>query len=78
MDRLTAAGIEMEPGTEDKGRKEMEMFDALQNDSNRLAYVHGLLSNVGDADMVKAISTLKVLAKSPRVSPRILEELKTE
>lgn len=78
MDRLTAAGIEMQPGTEDKGRKEMEMFDALRADSNQLAYVHALLSNVPESDMLKVISTLKVLAKDHSVSPRILEELKTE
>ena len=78
MDRLTIAGIEMNPGTEDKGRKEMEMFDALQADSNQLAYVHALLSNVPEPDMLKVISTLKVLAKDHSVSPRILEELKTE
>ena len=34
MDRLTIAGIEMNPGTKDKDRKEAEMFDALQADSN--------------------------------------------
>ena len=78
MDRLTIAGIEMQPGTEDKGRKEMEMFDALQSDSNQLAYVHALLSNVPESDMLKVISTLKVLAKDHSVSPAILEELKTE
>ena len=78
MDRLTAAGIEMNPGTEDKGRKEMEMFDALRADSNQLAYVHALLSNVPESDMLKVISTLKVLAKDHSVSPAILEELKTE
>lgn len=78
MDRLTAAGIEMNPGTEDKGRKEMEMFDALRADSNQLAYVHALLSNVPESDMIKVISTLKVLAKDHSVSPAILEELKTE
>ena len=78
MDRLTAAGIEMQPGTEDKGRKEMEMFDALQADSNQLAYIHALLSNVPESDMLKVISTLKVLAKDKMVSDRILEELKTE
>lgn len=78
MDRLTVAGIEMKPGTKDKGRKEAEMFDALQADSNQLAYVHALLSNVPESDMLKVISTLKVLAKDHSVSPRILEELKTE
>ncbi len=78
MDRLTIAGIEMNPGTEDKGRKEMEMFDALQADSNQLAYVHALLSNVPESDMLKVISTLKVLAKDHSVSDQILEELKTE
>ena len=77
MARLPAAGIEMNPGTEDKGRKEMEMFDALQAASNQLAYVHALLSNVPESDMLKAISTLKVLAKDHSVSPAILEELKT-
>lgn len=78
MDRLTAAGIEMNPGTDDKGRKEMEMFDALQSDSNQLAYVHALLSNVPESDMIKVISMLKVLAKDNSVSTAILEELKTE
>ena len=77
MDRLTIAGIEINPGTEDKGRKEMEMFDALQADSNQLAYIHALLSNVPEPDMLKVISTLKVLAKDHSVSPAILEELKT-
>ena len=78
MDRLTIAGIEMNPGTKDKGRKEAEMFDALQADSNQLAYVHALLSNVPEQDMLKVISTLKVLAKDHSVSDQILEELKTE
>ena len=78
MDRLTIAGIEMNPGTKDKGRKEAEMFDALQADSNQLAYVHALLSNVPEPDMLRVISTLKVLAKDHSVSPAILEELKTE
>lgn len=77
MDRLTIAGIEMNPGTKDKGRKEAEMFDALQSDSNQLAYVHALLSNVPESDMLRVISTLKVLAKDHSVSPAILEELKT-
>ena len=76
MDRLTIAGIEMNPGTKDKGRKEAEMFDALQSDSNQLAYVHALLSNVPEPDMLRVISTLKVLAKDHSVSPAILEELK--
>ena len=78
MDSLTIAGIEMNPGTEDKGRKEAEMFDALQADSNQLAYVHALLSNVPESDMLRVISTLKVFAKDHSVSPAILEELKTE
>ena len=78
MDRLTIAGIEMNPGTKDKGRKEAEMFDALQADSNQLAYVHALLSNVPESDMLKVISTLKVLAKDHSVSDQILEELKTQ
>ena len=77
MDLLTIAGIEMNPGTKDKGRKEAEMFDALQSDSNQLAYVHALLSNVPESDMLKVISTLKVLAKDHSVSDHILEELKT-
>ena len=76
MDRLTIAGIEMNPGTEDKGRKEMEMFDALQADSNQLAYVHALLSNVPESDMLKVISTLKVFAKDKMVSDQIIDRLK--
>lgn len=78
MDRLTAAAIAIDPNAEDKGRKEMEMFDALRADSNQLAYVHALLSNVPESDMIKVISTLKVLAKDNSVSTAILEELKTE
>ena len=77
MDRLTAAAIAIDPNAEDKGRKEMEMFDALQSDSNQLAYIHALLSNVPDQDMLKVISTLKVLAKDHSVSQAILKELKT-
>ena len=76
MDRLTIAGIEMNPGTKDKGRKEMEMFDALQSDSNQLAYVHALLSNVPESDMLRVISTLKVLAKDKMVSDQIIDRLK--
>ena len=78
MDRLTIAGIEMQPGTEDKGRKEMEMFDALQADSNQLAYVHALLSNVPQENEIKMISTLKALAKDNTVSQAILERLETK
>lgn len=78
MDRLTIAGIEMNPGTEDKGRKEMEMFDALQADSNQLAYVHALLSNVPEENEIKMISTLKALAKDKTVSQAILERLETK
>ena len=77
MDRLTAAAIAIDPNAEDKGRKEMEMFDALQSDSNQLAYIHALLSNVPEQDMLKVISTLKVLAKDHSVSQAILKELKT-
>ena len=76
MDRLTIAGIEMNPGTKDKGRKEAEMFDALQSDSNQLAYVHALLSNVPEQDMLRVISTLKVLAKDKMVSDQIIDRLK--
>ena len=75
MDRLTVAGIEMKPGTKDKGRKEAEMFDALQSDSNKLAYYHALLSNI-HADDIKLDSTLKALAKDRTISARILDRLK--
>ena len=76
MDRLTAAAIAIDPQAEDKGRKEMEMFDALRHDANQLSYVHALLSNVPESDMLKVISTLKVLAKDHHASEAILSELK--
>ena len=78
MDRLTIAGIEMNPGTKDKGRKEAEMFDALQSDSNLLAYRHALMVNIPDTEDIKVDSTLKLLAKDHTVSERIIERLKTE
>ena len=76
MDRLTIAGIEMNPGTKDKGRKEAEMFDALQSDSNLLAYRHALMVNIPDTEDIKVDSTLKLLAKDHTVSDRIIERLK--
>ena len=77
MDRLTIAGIEMNPGTKDKGRKEMEMFDALQHDGNLLAYRHALMVNIPEGDEIKVDSMLKALAKDHHASEAILEELKT-
>ena len=77
MDRLTIAGIEMQPGTKDKGRKEAEMFDALQHDGKLLAWRHGMMCNISPADDLKLDSTLKALAKDHLVSDRIIEELKT-
>ena len=78
MDRLTAAAIAIDPQAEDKGRKEIEMFDALQHDGNLLAYRHALMANVRDEDEIKVDSTLKALAKDNTVSACILEQLKTE
>ena len=46
MDRLTAAAIAIDPNSEDKGRKEMEMFDALKHDGNLLAYRHAIMVNI--------------------------------
>ena len=76
MDRLTAAAIAIDPNAEDKGRKEMEMFDALRHDANLLAYRHALMSNVRDEDEIKVDSALKALSKDNRVSEAILEQLK--
>ena len=76
MDRLTAAAIAIDPQAEDKGRKEMEMFDALQHDAQLLAYRHGLMANVRPEDEIKVDSILKALAKDHRVSDNILAELK--
>ena len=76
MDRLTAAAIAIDPNAEDKGRKEMEMFDALRHDANLLAYRHALMANVRDEDEIKVDSALKALSKDNRVSEAILEQLK--
>ena len=76
MDRLTAAAIAIDPQAEDKGRKEMEMFDALQHDGNLLAYRHALMVNVRPEDDIKVDSMLKALAKDHNVSDRIIERLK--
>ena len=76
MDRLTAAAIAIDPQAEDKGRKEMEMFDALQHDGNLLAYRHALMVNVRPEDEIKVDSMLKALAKDHTVSDRIIERLK--
>ena len=76
MDRLTAAAIAIDPQAEDKGRKEMEMFDALQHDGNLLAYRHALMVNIPDTDDIKVDSTLKALAKDHHASEAILSELK--
>ena len=76
MDRLTEAAIAIDPNAEDKGRKEMEMFDALRHDANLLAYRHALMANVRDEDEIKVDSALKALAKDNRVSEAILEQLK--
>ena len=76
MDRLTAAAIAIDPKAEDKGRKEMEMFDALQHDGNLLAYRHALMVNVRPEDEIKVDSMLKALAKDHTVSDRIIERLK--
>ena len=78
MDRRTAAAIAIDPQAEDKGRKEMEMFDALQHDGNLLAYRHALMANVRDEDEIKVDSMLKALAKDHHASEAILEQLKTE
>ena len=77
MDRLTAAAIAIDPQAEDKGRKEMEMFDALQHDGNLLAYRHALMVNVRPEDDIKVDSMLKALAKDHHASEAILEQLKT-
>ena len=77
MDRLTAAAIAIDPQAEDKGRKEMEMFDALQHDGNLLAYRHALMVNVRPEDEIKVDSMLKALAKDHHASEAILEQLKT-
>ena len=78
MDRLTAAAIAIDQNAEDKGRKEMEMFDALRHDANLLAYRHALMANVRDEDEIKVDSALKALAKDNHVSAAILAELKTK
>ena len=77
MDRLTAAAIAIDPKAEDKGRKEMEMFDVLQHDAQLLAYRHGLMANVRPEDEIKVDSILKALAKDHHASEAILEQLKT-
>ena len=76
MDRLTAAAIAVDPNAEDKGRKEMEMFDALRHDAQLLAYRHALMVNIQDTDDIKVDSTLKALAKDHHASEAILEQLK--
>ena len=78
MDRLTEAAIAIDPNAEDKGRKEMEIFDALRHDANLLAYRHALMVNIPDTDDIKVDSTLKALAKDHHASEAILEQLKTE
>ena len=78
MDRLTAAAIAIDPQAEDKGRKEMEMFDALQHDGNLLAYRHALMVNIPDTEDIKVDSMLKLLAKDNNASEAILEQLKTK
>ena len=78
MDRLTAAAIAIDPQAEDKGRKEMEMFDALQHDGNLLAYRHALMVNIPEGEDIKVDSMLKLLAKDHHASEAILEQLKTK
>lgn len=78
MDRLTAAAIAIDPQAEDKGRKEMEMFDVLQHDAQLLAYRHALMVNIPDTEDIKVDSMLKLLAKDHHASEAILEQLKTK
>ena len=70
MQKIFNAAIEN--GVED-GYNNME---PLMVETNRLCLVQNLLRNISDEDMVKAISTIKVLAKADCVSDRIIDRLK--
>jgi hypothetical protein len=56
---------------------EWETFDAIIHDVNVLCYMYGLMGNsTTDDDELKILSTLKLLAKGDRVSPRVMARLK--
>lgn len=60
-----------------KDTTEMDAFDAISHDTNLLVYMYGLMGNCNhDDDELKILSTLKLLAKGDRVSPRVLDRLK--
>ena len=50
-------------------------MDPLMVEVNRLCYIQNLLRNISDEDMLRAVSTLKALAKGNQVSDRIMERL---
>lgn len=78
FDRLTSLGIEVKPGTEDKAKKEAEMFDFLHHDGNLMAWRHALMCNIDPEDDIKLDSTLKMLAKHHTVPEHIVELLKSK
>ena len=62
-----------------EGVTEWDSFDAIIHDVNMLCYIYGLIGNCpNDDDEIKLLSTLKLLAKGDRVSPRVLARLKEQ
>ena len=62
-----------------EGVTEWDSFDAIIHDVNMLCYIYGLIGNCpSDDDEIKLLSTLKLLAKGDRVSPRVMARLKEQ
>ena len=55
----------------------VENMELLQRDTNLLAYSQALMMNIDDEQSdLQLLSTLKMLAKSKRISDRIIDRIK--
>ena len=71
MDRIFDTAVE-------HGAYDMvENMELLQRDTNLMAYCQALMMNIEDEQSdLQLLSTLKMLAKSPRISDRIIDRIK--
>ncbi len=71
MDGVTTTGITVHSDDTTAA----DSFDALMHDAKQACYISALMTNIREEDMLKAVSTLKILAKDKNVSHELLEML---